>query len=256
MEIQFGKRIQTVRKSLNINQKDLAMILGVSQSFISAVEKDKKKPTKELLEYLILNGGNHRYILNVDQKNVLNKNFILYNNKDLEKYIKITYECIQSNTRLKYDEYIRDNEMYNEIENQLHEKYPDLYELRRTLSTLYYISESISNKFDQIDVDIENTFYRIIVNEKAKDPDIIKNIYEKFDNEINIKEKLPFFNNTLKKLKEFTAYFDNKKPSKGENFQSENFVSEPPKINYAESIIDSLDRKDENNSIERKVFKF
>ena len=43
-QIEFGKRIKEIRKRLHISQKDFAAAIGISNTFLSEVEKGKFKP--------------------------------------------------------------------------------------------------------------------------------------------------------------------------------------------------------------------
>jgi len=43
-QIEFGKRIREIRKILHLSQKDFAAAIGISNTFLSEVEKGKFKP--------------------------------------------------------------------------------------------------------------------------------------------------------------------------------------------------------------------
>ncbi len=45
----LGKNITTLREHLNIKEKELAFMVGISQPYISAIENDKKTPSVEVL---------------------------------------------------------------------------------------------------------------------------------------------------------------------------------------------------------------
>lgn len=50
----FGKRLKDIRKSLDIPQKDFALKLEMSGSFLSEVEKGKAKPGFDFIKNLIV----------------------------------------------------------------------------------------------------------------------------------------------------------------------------------------------------------
>ncbi len=52
--IEFGKRVRSIRTELDIVQKDFAVKLGLSGSFLSEIEKGKTKPGYEFFKSIIL----------------------------------------------------------------------------------------------------------------------------------------------------------------------------------------------------------
>jgi transcriptional regulator with XRE-family HTH domain len=52
--IEFGKRVKSIRRELDIAQKDFATKIGISGSFLSEVEKGKTKPGYEFFKNIIL----------------------------------------------------------------------------------------------------------------------------------------------------------------------------------------------------------
>ncbi|MBD0402951.1 helix-turn-helix domain-containing protein [Flammeovirga sp. EKP202] len=67
----YGERIKKIRLDLGLTQREFAKELGITQPYISAIEKNIKKPTFEILESLIKMGANPDYILNGEtDKNV------------------------------------------------------------------------------------------------------------------------------------------------------------------------------------------
>jgi len=46
----IGLTVKNIRKSKGLNQKDLAKGAGISQTYLSQLESDKKNPTKSTLE--------------------------------------------------------------------------------------------------------------------------------------------------------------------------------------------------------------
>jgi transcriptional regulator with XRE-family HTH domain len=47
--IQLGVRFKTIREKLNLKQRELAEALGISSSYLSEIEKDKKRPGFNIL---------------------------------------------------------------------------------------------------------------------------------------------------------------------------------------------------------------
>lgn len=48
-DIQFGRKLQKVRKSVGITQEKLSELTGISTTFIGLVETGKRKPSLETL---------------------------------------------------------------------------------------------------------------------------------------------------------------------------------------------------------------
>ena len=49
-DIEFGKRLKNIRKSVGISQQQMATYLGVTQSFVSNCEKGKRQFSVDALE--------------------------------------------------------------------------------------------------------------------------------------------------------------------------------------------------------------
>ena len=54
MNTNFGERIKQLRKKRGLNQSELAKILGVSRTMISAYESDMRKPSYENLIAIVM----------------------------------------------------------------------------------------------------------------------------------------------------------------------------------------------------------
>jgi len=46
----IGKAVKTVRKNKGLNQKQFCELVGITQSYLSGIENNKKKPSTEVLE--------------------------------------------------------------------------------------------------------------------------------------------------------------------------------------------------------------
>jgi len=62
----FGKRLKSIRKARNLSQTEVANKLGVTQGFVSRLEKDSRTPNVEMLRKLSA-------ILGVSESNLLGK---------------------------------------------------------------------------------------------------------------------------------------------------------------------------------------
>ena len=51
--ISMGRRIQSIRKEMNVNQEDMANTLGISTGYMSEIERGKANPTADLLFKLV-----------------------------------------------------------------------------------------------------------------------------------------------------------------------------------------------------------
>lgn len=51
--MKYGERIREIRTMLKINQKEMANILGISQSYLSGIELGIKKPNAEVIMRLL-----------------------------------------------------------------------------------------------------------------------------------------------------------------------------------------------------------
>lgn len=74
----FGKHFRTIRKKLNLTQKDISRITGVNDDTIRQIENGRVIPKQETLD-----------ILSVVMKKDLNQLFLLYRIKDYKKIYKI-----------------------------------------------------------------------------------------------------------------------------------------------------------------------
>jgi XRE family transcriptional regulator, regulator of sulfur utilization len=50
--MKIGKAIKELRLKKALNQKDYASRIGITQSYLSQIETDTKKPSTELLEFI------------------------------------------------------------------------------------------------------------------------------------------------------------------------------------------------------------
>ena len=92
--MKIGTIIKNIRKSKRIKQKDLASKLGISNSYLSSIENDKREPsmelTKALANYLEIPLG-HFFIKAYDEKSLTGKQKTIFvkARKLIDEFLKL-----------------------------------------------------------------------------------------------------------------------------------------------------------------------
>lgn len=80
----FGKKIQLLRKNHNISQENLALLLKINRNYLSRIETGKSEPTLSIIKDL-------SNFFNVDVASLMDMN--KSNNSDADKIRTINDEC-------------------------------------------------------------------------------------------------------------------------------------------------------------------
>lgn len=80
----FGKKVQTLRKSHNISQENLAMLLKINRNYLSRIETSKSEPTLSVIKDIAA-------FFKVDVASLMDVNTSSENTED--KIKKIEKEC-------------------------------------------------------------------------------------------------------------------------------------------------------------------
>ena len=59
----FGERVKAIRNSLKLKQKEMAPVVGISETYLSEIEKDKAKPCHDFFFNIIKNYHVNPYYL-------------------------------------------------------------------------------------------------------------------------------------------------------------------------------------------------
>ncbi|OHX65126.1 helix-turn-helix domain-containing protein [Flammeovirga pacifica] len=211
MDIQYGERIKKVRKALSITQNEISEVLNVSQSFISAVEKDKKKPTEALLRYLIESGGNFKYIIFGENKNVLyGDDFPPPDENFFNTATDLTYKVILDSSSLSKDnkELLKSIQMMD-LMSDLQRQFNDIYQLKKLIYDITQLNDEIGEYFDGLQYRLKSMCEDIFTLESLKnDPKVLENVYNVLNNKVNIKDKVEFLNKTYTEIKGYIKKYE------------------------------------------------
>lgn len=101
----IGKKIRQLRKQLDLNQTELADLLGVSQKTISSYEINRTQPTIEMIDKMCK-------VFNCKKTDFMDEqpSYALDLDKDEVKFVEHLREVPERNKAhlLKYMEYLRD----------------------------------------------------------------------------------------------------------------------------------------------------
>ena len=104
MQENIGKRIKNVRKNLSLSQTEFALGLNISQSAISAYEKNERIPSKNVLNQIPYKYNiNPEYLLNGKEPIFLSKKFL---NPMIENILDVlckAYELDEDSAKIMYD---------------------------------------------------------------------------------------------------------------------------------------------------------
>ena len=104
MQENIGKRIKNVRKNLSLSQTEFALGLNISQSAISAYEKNERIPSKNVLNQISYKYNiNPEYLLNGKEPIFLSKKFL---NPMIENILDVlckAYELDEDSAKIMYD---------------------------------------------------------------------------------------------------------------------------------------------------------
>ena len=73
--MEFGKKVQVLRKNHNISQENLAMLLKINRNYLSRIETGKSEPTLSIIKEIAI-------FFKVDVASLLDMNDIKDSNKD------------------------------------------------------------------------------------------------------------------------------------------------------------------------------
>ena len=106
MQENIGKRIKNVRKNLSLSQTEFASGLNISQSAISAYEKNERIPSKNVLNQISYKYSiNLEYLLNGKEPIFLSKKF-LNPTTAIENILDVlckAYELDEDSKKIIYD---------------------------------------------------------------------------------------------------------------------------------------------------------
>lgn len=104
MQENIGKRIKNVRKNLSLSQTEFASGLNISQSAISAYEKNERIPSKNVLNQISYKYNiNLEYLLNGKEPIFLSQKFL---NPMIENILDVlckAYELDEDSEKIIYD---------------------------------------------------------------------------------------------------------------------------------------------------------
>jgi transcriptional regulator with XRE-family HTH domain len=104
MQENIGKRIKNVRKNLSLSQTEFALGLNISQSAISAYEKNERIPSKNVLNQISYKYNiNPEYLLNGKEPIFLSQKFL---NPMIENILDVlckAYELDEDSEKIIYD---------------------------------------------------------------------------------------------------------------------------------------------------------
>ena len=104
MQENIGKRIKNVRKNLSLSQTEFALGLNISQSAISAYEKNERIPSKNVLNQISYKYNiNPEYLLNGKEPIFLSQKVL---NPMIENILDVlckAYELDEDSAKIIYD---------------------------------------------------------------------------------------------------------------------------------------------------------
>jgi len=104
MQKDIGKRIKKIRKNLSLSQTEFASGLNISQSAISAYEKNERIPSKNVLNQISYKYNiNLEYLLNGKEPIFLSQKFL---NPTIENILDVlcrAYELDEDSKKIIYD---------------------------------------------------------------------------------------------------------------------------------------------------------
>lgn len=112
----FGQTLYKLRTSHNVTQAELSEYLKISKSLISMYERDKRKPSFEILEGIadFFNVDmNTLHGVNIDNQNTFNNK----DERDIQKRLQSILDDLDSNAALSF--YNGDQEMDEDTKNLL-----------------------------------------------------------------------------------------------------------------------------------------
>ena len=108
----FNERLKSYREDLNLNKKDFAEVLGISESYYNLIENGKRSPSKKVMIKLVSHSHKPEeyWLYGVEQKDYVNER------DDLKNIYSLLKMLVRGNIISSVNDIFKDIEGMDQVE--------------------------------------------------------------------------------------------------------------------------------------------